>query len=116
MLFGTYPGGAPVPSTIVGVPLAILPDLVRRAVDTVPRAFLLELEPDHAIVGRRTNFAIRSEVTRFAFRRVDDSVSAIDVVSSSGGASGFVRFNGILLETGKLILAAVVAEARADGV
>lgn len=114
MLFGgPYPGGGPsVPSTVVDVRLQLLPELVRRAVESVPRAFLIELTEDHALVGHRTNFAVRSETTRFAFRRVSDGASAIDVVSSTGGALGFVRSTGTLVETGRLVLDAVVAEAR----
>lgn len=44
-------------NVVLNVPMEALPELLRRAVAAVPRASLVEVLPDEALVARRTSFA-----------------------------------------------------------
>ncbi|WJX99508.1 hypothetical protein [Curtobacterium sp. 458] len=68
------------PSVVVPVPLAEVPALLQRAVDTVPGAAAMEIREDGAVVGRRTSFALRAENIVFAFHREGPSSSRVEIL------------------------------------
>ncbi|MEK6309949.1 MULTISPECIES: hypothetical protein [Curtobacterium] len=68
------------PSVVVPVPLALVPSLLRRAVDAVPGAAAMEIRDDGAVVGRRTSFALRAENIVFAFHREGLSSSRVEIL------------------------------------
>ncbi|MET4705385.1 hypothetical protein [Frigoribacterium sp. UYMn621] len=93
---------------VLSAPLEALPDLIRQAVETIPRATLIEVRPDGALVARKTNFAIASESTRFSFHSRPKGGSEVRAESSSGGALGFVSYPEVVAETGRAVLDALV--------
>ena len=76
--------------------------------ETVPRASLIEVRPDGALVAHKTNFAIASESTRFTFQSRSKGGSKVRAESSSGGALGFASYPKLVAETGRAVLDALV--------
>jgi hypothetical protein len=103
---------------IVDVPLEALPELLRQAVSTVHGATLIEVRPDGALTGRRSNFAMGSETTRFTFhaRTAGGCDVHAEATNNGGFASASVRGSkfvpGALLETGRAVLNALVHVAE----
>lgn len=95
------------------VPMGSMDELMRAAVRAVPGAILIEVLPEEALVGRRTNFATRAETTRFRF--VDHGAGGVEVVvaATNGlvlGIAGPVP--EAVLETGRAVFDALVRFAR----
>ncbi|WIB65761.1 hypothetical protein [Curtobacterium sp. MCBD17_040] len=103
---------------VVAAPVDALPELLRAAVRTVAGATLIEVRPDGALVGRRSNFALGSETTRFTFSARPDGSSEVTAEATNGGSiastallgSNFTR--GALLENGRAVLNALAQNAR----
>jgi hypothetical protein len=93
---------------ILTTPIEGLPDLMRQAVKSVPRARLIEVLPDSALVSRRTNFALASDSTRFSFHSRPEGGSEVRAESSNGGALGFVSYRNVVTDTGRAVLDALV--------
>lgn len=99
-------------SLSLDVAVEALPELMRRAVEAVPRAILIEVLPEGALIGRRTNFALTSETTRFSFHAVDPSHSEVRAESTNAGMFALVPMKGIVADTGRAVLDALEREAR----
>lgn len=95
------------------VPIGSIEKLMRAAVKTVPKAILIEILPEEALVGRRTNFALRAETTRFSF--VDRGAAGVEIVvtATNGlvvGIAGPVP--DAVLETGRTVFDALMRLAQ----
>ena len=85
-----------------------VPDLMRRAVAAVPRATVVEVRADGAVIGRRTNMAIAAETTVLCFRATGMGTSEVKVISATRGfLGGMPRQRGLgeLPETAKAVMA-----------
>jgi hypothetical protein len=93
-----------VTKVVLNVPVEAVPDLIRKAVDSVPHAHLIEVLADEALVGRRTNFATMSEATRFSFHRLGGASTEVRAEATNGGVVGFVRQPGVVADVGKSVM------------
>jgi hypothetical protein len=97
------------------VPMDSIDKLMRAAVKTVPRATLIELLPEEALVGHRTNFATRAETTRFRF--VDRGAAGVEVVLAATNGLVLAVAGPVpvaILEMGRAVLEALVRLAQED--
>jgi hypothetical protein len=69
------------------VGLDAVPALLHEAVARVPRATVIEIRDDGAVLGARTSTALGARNTVLGFTRVSATASRVDVLSS--GAMGF---------------------------
>lgn len=96
----------------VDAPLSALPDLVRRAVGEVPRAALIELTDDGALVGRRASTALGAETTRFTFRARPGGGCVVRARSVNTLVFGYVgTAPDAVIDTGRAVLDALVRAA-----
>ena len=98
---------------VLAEPRQALPELMTRAVASVPRANLIEVSGDGALISYTTNFATRAQTTRFTFHDHAPSGCEIRVAATAGGIFGGATMPGALLETGRAVLDALEREAAA---
>ncbi|AMM19338.1 hypothetical protein AX769_03315 [Frondihabitans sp. PAMC 28766] len=98
---------------VLEVPRQSLPELTTRAVASVPRANLIEVSSDGALISYTTNFVTQAQTTRFTFHDHGPAGCEIRVAATAGGIFGGATIPGALLETGRAVLDALEREAAA---
>jgi hypothetical protein len=97
-----------VKSVTIDAPIQDLPGLMHAAVAEVREATAVEITSDAAVIGRRTNFAMRTDTTRFSFHALSSFKTEVRAETTSGGIFGVASYQGVVADTGRAVLQALV--------
>jgi len=104
-------------SITLRVAVDAVPGLLRRAVAAVPKATVVEIRNDGAVIGRRTNFAALAETTELSFHAIGEKTSRVDVEATADIGLFFRRQSGAhvqLMETAKAVIVELQRLAASD--